>query len=141
MKLETARTIADTALNKARELNLNPMSVVVLDARGALRVVLTEDDASQQRAEIAYGKTNGAIAFGMGTRGLATRAERNPAFMATAAEAVRGPLIPVAGGVLVRDQDGNVLGAVGLSGDKADADEACAVAGIEAAGLVAQVGE
>jgi uncharacterized protein GlcG (DUF336 family) len=87
------------------------MSVVILDARGALPVVLTEDDASQQRAEIAFGKTNGAIAFGMGTRGLAKRAERRPAFMATAAEAIRGPLIPVAGGVLVKDQDGKVVGA------------------------------
>jgi len=141
MKLESARKIVDAALIKARELDLNPMSVVVLDARGALRGVLTEDDASQQRAEIAFGKANGAIAFGMGTRGLAKRAEKNPAFMAAAAEAIRGPLIPVTGGVLVRDKDGNLLGAGGLSGDKADADEACAVAGIEAAGLIAQVDE
>jgi uncharacterized protein GlcG (DUF336 family) len=141
MKLEIARKMADVALQKARELNLNPMSVVVLDARAALRVVLTEDNASQQRAEIAFGKANGAIAFGMGTRGLAKRAANGPAFMATAAEAIRGPLIPVAGAVLVKDQEGNVLGAIGLSGDKSDADEACAIAGIEAVGLVAQTGD
>jgi uncharacterized protein GlcG (DUF336 family) len=141
MKLETARKMADVALQKARELNLNPMSVVVLDARGALRVVLTEDDASQQRAEIAFGKTNGAIAFGMGTRGLATRAKNVPEFMSTAAAAIRGPLIPVAGAVLIKDEDGNVMGAIGLSGDKADNDEACALAGIEAVGLVGQVGD
>lgn len=141
MKLEIARKMADVALQKARELNLNPMSVVVLDARAALRVVLTEDNASQQRAEIAFGKANGAIAFGMGTRGLAKRAANGPAFMATAAEAIRGPLIPVAGAVLVKDQEGSVLGAIGLSGDKSDADEACAIAGIEAVGLVAQVGD
>jgi len=141
MKLEDAKKIAEVALGKAREMELKPMSVVVLDDRAALRAVLTEDDASQQRAEIAFGKANGAVAFGMGTRGLAKRAERLAAFMAAAAVSVRGPFIPVTGGVLVRDQEGNVLGAVGLSGDKADADEACAIAGIEAAGLVAQVGE
>jgi uncharacterized protein GlcG (DUF336 family) len=141
MKLEIARKMADAALQKARELNLNPMSVVVLDARAALRVVLTEDNASQQRAEIAFGKTNGAIAFGMGTRGLAKRAENGPAFMTTAADAIRGPLIPVPGAVLVKDQEGNVLGAIGLSGDKSEADEACAIAGIEAVGLVGQVGD
>ena len=141
MKLEDAKKIAEVALAKAREMDLNPMSVVVLDARAAIRAVLSEDDTSQQRAEIAFGKANGAIAFGMGTRGLAARAERSAAFMATAAEAIRGPLIPVAGGVLIRDKDGTLLGAVGLSGDKADADEACGVAGIEAAGLVAQTGE
>ncbi len=141
MTLEDAKRIAEMALAKARDLDLKPMSVVVLDERAAIRTILTEDRASQQRAEIAMGKANGAVAFGMGTRGLAKRAQNVPGFMPTAANAIRGPMIPVAGGVLVRDKDGNVLGAVGMSGDQADADEACAVAGIEAVGLVAQVDE
>ena len=141
MQLKAAKTITEAALDKARDLNLKPMAVVVLDDRAALRAVLAEDGASQQRAEIAFGKANGAIAFGMGTRGLAARAAKVPDFMPSAALAIRGPLIPVAGGVIVKDAAGKIVGAVGLSGDTAENDEACAVAGIEAAGLIAQTGE
>ncbi|MBT3791918.1 MAG: heme-binding protein [Rhodospirillales bacterium] len=141
MELEIARKMGDGALQKARALNLKPMSVFIQDARGAIRLVLTEDGASQQRAEIAYGKSNGAIAFGMGTRGLAKRVGMVPEFMSTVVHAIRGPLVPVAGGVLVKDKDGTVIGAIGISGDTADHDEACAVSGIEAVGLVAQIGD
>lgn len=141
MQLEIARKIADTALAHARTMKLKPMAVCLLDARAAIRMVLAEDGASQQRAEIAIGKANGAIAFGMGSRGLASRAAKVPDFMPSAALAIRGPLIPVAGGVIIKDASGAILGAVGVSGDTADNDEACAVAGIEAAGLIAQPGE
>lgn len=141
MQLDVARKIADAALARARELKLKPMALCILDARAAMRVVLAEDGASQQRAEIAFGKANGAIAFGMGSRGLATRVAKVPEFMPTAAQAIRGPLIAVPGAVLIKDRSGTVLGVIGVSGDTADNDEACGIAGIDAAGLVAQPGE
>ncbi|MFM1816110.1 MAG: hypothetical protein RLZ98_2805 [Pseudomonadota bacterium] len=141
MQLEVARKIVDAAMAKARQLNLKPMAFCVLDARAAIRLMVAEDGASQQRAEIAFGKTNGAIAFGMGSRGLAKRVAMVPEFMPTAALAIRGPLIAVAGAVLIKDGSGNVLGAIGASGDAADNDEACCLAGIEAAGLISQVGD
>jgi uncharacterized protein GlcG (DUF336 family) len=97
-----------------------------------------EDGSSNKRFEIASGKAQGALALGMGSRALMARAEQQPYFIAAATAAVGGSLIPVPGGVLVRDTAGTLLGAVGVSGDTSDNDEAAAAAGIEAAGLHAQ---
>jgi uncharacterized protein GlcG (DUF336 family) len=97
-----------------------------------------QDGASNNRFEIARGKAYGALALGMGSRALMQRAEQQPYFIAAATAAVGGQLIPVPGGVLVQEDTGVVIGAVGVSGDASDQDEATAVAGIEAAGLVAR---
>ena len=114
--------------------------VVVFDARGALKALAAEDGTSLRRAEIAMGKANGALALGIGSRAIAKRAEEQPTFVAAVSHLVGAPaLVPVPGGVLIRD-GATVLGAVGISGDTSDNDELCAVAGIEAAGLVAQTG-
>ena len=140
MKLDEAQRIVATALATARQHNLKPLAVVVLDARGALRVLAAEDGASLKRAEIAIGKANGVLAMGVGSRRLASMAVERPHFLAAATHAVGGSLIPVPGGVLVKDAAGGVVGAVGVSGDTSDNDEIAALAGIEAAGLKADTG-
>jgi uncharacterized protein GlcG (DUF336 family) len=135
MKLETARElIAETRASGARR-GLKPLSVVVLDAGGQVRAFEREDGSSNARFEIAFGKANGALAFGLGSRALMARAEQNPQFISAAAGAIGGALIPVPGGVLIQTSDGELVGAVGVSGDTSDNDEAVAVDAIEAAGL------
>jgi uncharacterized protein GlcG (DUF336 family) len=139
LTLTQARTIADTTLVFARQNGFKPLSVVVLDVRGARKVVLTEDATSLKRAEIAFGKAYGALAMGSGSRALMTMAADRPNFMAAAMHIADGALVPVPGGVLIR-QGEMVIGAVGISGDTSDNDEAAALAGIEAAGLTADPG-
>lgn len=141
LTLDAARIIVATALRTARERGLKPLAVVVYDARGALKAVEVEDGTSLRRAEIASGKANGSLALGMGSRAIQARAEAQPYFVAAISH-LAGPaaLVPVPGGVLIRGKDGRLLGAVGISGDTSDNDEICAVAGIEAAGLVAETG-
>lgn len=139
LSLDKSRLIADTALRHARTASFKPLSIVVLDARGQRKVVLTEDNTSLKRAEMAYSKAYGAIAMGVGTRTLGKMAAERPHFMAAAMHVADGTLVPVPGGVLVRE-NGMVIGAVGISGDTSDNDEAAAIAGIEAAGLTADPG-
>lgn len=137
MNLETAQTLVTQTLSAARQRGFKPLAVVALDARGAIRALATEDGISTKRAEIALGKAHGAIAMGLGTRELA---KRPPHFLAAVTHAVGGLLVPVPGGVLVRDSKGELLGAVGVSGETSDNDEAVAVAGIESMGLTADPG-
>ena len=140
MKLEIAQKIVAAALANARARNFKPLAVAVLDARGALKAFAAEDGTSLRRAEIATGKAYGALAMGLGSRTLGKMAAERPHFVAAVTHAVGGSLIPVAGGVLIRDGAGAVIGAVGVSGDTSDNDEAAAIAGIEAAGLKADPG-
>ncbi len=136
--LETAKTITAGTRAVGRELGLKPLTVVVLDAGGHVVSVEREDGSANNRFEIAFGKANGALALGMGSRSLMARAELQPYFIAAAGAAIGGKLIPVPGGVLVRDEAGNIVGCVGVSGDTSDNDERAAIAGIESASLVAQ---
>jgi uncharacterized protein GlcG (DUF336 family) len=140
LKLRAAQTILAAALKAARERELKPLAVAVHDARGALRAFAAEDGASLRRAEIAIGKAQGALATGLGSRALFKRAADQPYFIAAVTHAVGGMLIPVPGGVLFRGARGELLGAVGVSGDSSDNDETVAVAGVEAAGFVAETG-
>lgn len=139
LTLDTARVIADTALKFARTHQFKPLSVVVLDARGARKVVLTEDKTSIKRAEIAFAKANGALALGFGSRALMKMAADRPNFISAAMHIADGALVPVPGGVLVLSGM-DVIGAVGISGDTSDNDEAAAIVGIEAAGFAADPG-
>ena len=139
--LAAARIIADTSLAKGREMGLAPLTVVVVDAAGVMKAVLREDGASLARVEIAAGKANACMAMGLAGRELARRAQAMPAFMNALSDLTGGRAVPVPGGVLVKDADGAVLGAVGVSGDASDKDEVCAVAGIRAAGLVPETGD
>ena len=139
MKLATAQTIATEALKFARAKDMKPLAVVVLDERGSTRAVLAEDETSVGRAKIAFGKANGCIQMGLGSRALADRAKSMPQFM-MAADHAFGGLIAVPGGILIRDASGAVAGAVGLSGDTSDNDEAAGLAGLAAAGLKGDTG-
>lgn len=141
LTLAAAQILVSTALETARARDMKPLCVVVYDARGALKYLAAEDGTSLRRGEIARGKANGALALGIGSRGIAKRAEEQAYFVAAVSHVV-GPdaLVPVPGGVLIRDRDGTLIGAVGISGDTSDNDEICAVAGIEAAGFVAETG-
>jgi uncharacterized protein GlcG (DUF336 family) len=136
--LETAKSLTAGVRAAAREHGLKPLTVVVLDAGGHVVSVEREDGSSNNRFEIAFGKAYGALALGMGSRSLMARAEQQPYFITSAAAAIGGKLIPVPGGVLVKDADGTLLGCVGVSGDTSDNDELAAITGIKSASLVAQ---
>ena len=135
--LDQARAVIAGTLAAGHEKGFNPLTVVVLDAGGHVTAVEREDGSSTKRFEIAHGKAHGAIAFGWGSRKTMGRAEDFAPFVTGVAVAI-GALVPVPGGVLIRDSDGELLGAVGVSGDNSDNDETAALAGIESAGLVGQ---
>jgi uncharacterized protein GlcG (DUF336 family) len=140
LSLETVQKIIDRALAEGTARKLKPLAVAVLDPRGAMKAFAAQDGTSLMRGEIAHGKAYGALALGMGSRALFKRAGEQPYFIDAMNALARGALVPVPGGVLVRDGQGALLGAIGISGDTSDNDEACAIAGIEAAGLRADVG-
>ncbi len=133
--LDQARTVVDHALQHAREQAFPPMTVAVLDAAGNLVAFAREDRSSLLRERIARGKAHGALNMGIGSRALAARAESHPHFINALVALAEGNLVPVPGGVIVRDQSGDIIGAVGVSGHLPDDDEACAIAGIDAASL------
>jgi uncharacterized protein GlcG (DUF336 family) len=137
LSLAQARAIIAGALAAGSNASFKPLTVVVLDIGGHVLAVEREDGSSNKRFEVAYGKAHGAVSMGMGSRALMTRAEQQPYFVAAVTHSV-GALVPVPGGVLVRNADGALLGAVGVSGDTSDNDEAAALAGVTSAGLVAQ---
>lgn len=130
-----AQTILRKALATARELELKPLTVVVLDAGGHVVAALREDGASPGRFRIAEGKAYGAVMLGMAGTALHERARAQPYFVQAMNGLYDGRFVPVEGGVLVRDRKGEVVGAVGVTGDTSDNDARCAIAGIEAAGL------
>jgi uncharacterized protein GlcG (DUF336 family) len=134
LTLAQASTILDTALKKGREKNFAPLTVAVLDAGGHLVAFKREDKSGILRFDIAFGKAWGALGMGFGSRSLFERAEKAPMFFTTLAAASGGRVVTNPGGVLIRDAAGNVIGAVGISGDTSDNDELCGIAGIEAAG-------
>jgi len=140
LSLDQASRIVDAALAYAREHKLDPMTVAVLDARGCIVAMKMEDGSSLLRPNIASGKGWSALAMGFGTRNLASRAEMLPGFFGALADLANGRVLPVPGGVLIRDETGTVIGACGGSGDVADNDEACALAGIQGVGLTADPG-
>ena len=139
LSLKQANTIITSALAKARADGMNPLSVIVLDARASLVAAQSEDGVSIMRPKIAHGKANGAIQLGMGSRALMNRAEQQAYFVSAINGTAGGDLVPVPGGCLIKDGD-TVIGAVGISGDTSDNDEAAGMAGIEAAGLTAVTG-
>jgi uncharacterized protein GlcG (DUF336 family) len=140
LTLDQARTIVSAALEAGHRGSFEPLSVAVLDAGGHLIAFERQDGSSNMRFHIAHGKAHGALALGVGSRALMARAEQQPYFIAAASAAIGGAMVPVPGGVLAKDADGATLGAVGVTGDTSDNDEVAAVAGIEAAGLIAETG-
>jgi uncharacterized protein GlcG (DUF336 family) len=140
LTLDQALTIARTTLDTGRRDGLAPLCAVVLDRGGHPLAVLRDDEASIYRSQIATAKAAGCLGMGFGGRALAQRAQAAPQFFAALAAVFPQGIAPVPGGVLIRDADGRLLGAVGVSGDTSDNDEVCALAGIEAAGLVGDTG-
>lgn len=136
--LRKARTIIKTVLTKGREMDLKPLSVVILDAGGHVKSFEREDGAAPGRFGIAHGKAYGAVMLGMAGRAQMARAEQQAYFMAAVNGVYGGAVVPVPGGVLVRDKTGAIIGAVGVTGDTSDNDAIAALAGIEAAGLTGE---
>jgi uncharacterized protein GlcG (DUF336 family) len=141
LTLDKASLIVDKALEKRKEMGFVPLTVAVLDAGGQLKVLKREDGSSLLRPEIAMGKAWGALGMGFGGRELARRASNNPIFFGALSDMSGGRMVPNPGAVLIRSASGDILGSIGISGDKAGNDEICAVYGIEAAGLKADIGD
>lgn len=137
--LAQANVIIENALSKGDEMGLKPLTVAVLDAGGHLKALARTDGSSTIRPEMATGKAYGCIALGVGGRWINQNGVDRPHFMDGLVALSGGKVLPVPGGVLIKD-GGEIIGAVGITGDTSDNDEAAAVAGIEAAGLTADVG-
>ena len=140
LNLQVATAITEQALAVAREISAAPLTVAVLDAGGHLISLQREDGASLLRPQIAIGKAWGALALGKGSRLIAADAQQRPAFIGAVNNLADGQLVPAPGGVLIRDERGGVIGAVGITGDTSDIDEQCAINAVESVGLKADAG-
>jgi len=138
ISLRKAKSIIRTALSKGKELGLKPLSVVVLDAGGHVIAFEREDGSAPGRFAIAHGKAYGSVMLGMAGTAQMARADQQAYFMDAVNGVFGGNVIPVPGGVLVRDKKGGVIGAIGVTGDSSDNDLIAALAGIEAAGLLGE---
>jgi len=137
LTLKQANTIIEKGFAKAREMKIKPLGIVVLDASGHIVSAQREDGASMFRLDVAQGKAWAAVAMGASSKALANRAKTNPNFFVALAATATGKFLPQTGAALIKDKDGTILGAAGGSGGTGEEDEACCVAGIEAAGLTA----
>lgn len=139
ISINKARAMIRKAFQTGREMGLNPLSVVVLDAGGHVKAFEREDGAAPGRFAIAHGKAYGAVMLGMAGTAQMQRAEAQDYFMNAVNGVFGGQVVPVPGGVLIYDKRGTVIGALGVTGDTSDNDAICAAAGIEAANLVAEI--
>lgn len=139
LTLKKANQIINGALATARHLNLAPLTVVVLDQNGFLKAMQREDGATILKQDIATAKAWGAVNMGMSSRSLAIMAEQRPAFMNALVDIAKGKVMPVPGGVLIRNEDNQIIGSIGISGDVSDQDERSAIAGIKEAGFIAGI--
>ena len=138
LTITEAQQVIDGAIAKAKELDLMPLTIAVVDDGGHLKAFARQDGpGAPLRPHIAFGKAWGAVGMGASSRTIEKRAIERPHFITGAIAASGGKLIPVAGGVLIRDVSGEIVGAVGISGDSSDNDEAAAIAGVETAGYTA----
>jgi uncharacterized protein GlcG (DUF336 family) len=135
LTLQQANTIITAALAKSKESGYKPMGIAVLDAAGNLKAFASEDGASMFRFDVARAKAWGAVGMGVSSRALAQRAKENPNFFVSLAATADGKFLPQTGAVVIKDAEGNLLGAVGASGGTGDEDEAICMAGVAAAGL------
>merc|ERR1719272_151129 len=135
LPLASAEIIITEALRAGREEGMMPLTVVVLDSGGHVIAMKREDGSGIMRNEIAIGKAHGALGMGMSSHAIRDRLADRPAFQAALAAASGGKFVPVPGGVLINDAEGDTIGAVGVSGDTSDKDEYCATQGVKAANL------
>ena len=139
LSLNTAQDIISFCLSWRKENGLNPLTIAVLDSGGYLLALARENGTSNLRPEIAQGKARGAVSMGLGSRALYNRAKTEPFFIQAMNSLAGGSLVPVPGGVLIKSE-GEIIGAVGITGDNSSNDEACAIAAIEHVGLTADGG-
>lgn len=140
LSLKHALEIATAVMSEGQARGFAPLGVAVLDPGANVLTVLRDERASLGRTDIAIAKAAGCLAMGFGGRELARRAQIMPQFFAALSNIFPKGIVPVPGGVLIRGRAGEILGAVGVSGDTSDNDEVCALAGIAAAQLVADSG-
>jgi uncharacterized protein GlcG (DUF336 family) len=140
LTLKAAQEIIRAAIDEAKTRKLKPLAIVVLDARGSVKASASQDNTSLLRERVAHGKAFGALSLGLGSRAIFNRAQEQPYFVSAINALAGGALVPVPGGVLIKGEGGDVLGAVGISGDTSDNDEACAVAGIRSVSLTPDAG-
>lgn len=138
LTLDQANALISAALAKGQAMGLKPLSVAVLCPGGHLIAFQRSDGASTLRPQIASGKASGALALGINSRAIADMAADRPSFVASLGPLATGGIIPAAGGVIILDDSGSVIGAVGVTGDSSDNDEICALAGIAAVNLTAR---
>ncbi|MEW2917720.1 heme-binding protein [Ruegeria sp. ANG10] len=138
ISLRKARTIIRKTLDKGHEMELKPLSVVVLDAGGHVIAFEREDGAAPGRFAIAHGKAYGSVMLGIAGTAQMQRAEAQAYFMAAVNGAYGGQVVPVPGGILLRDRKGAVIGAVGVTGDTSDNDVVAGMTGVEGAGLTGE---
>jgi uncharacterized protein GlcG (DUF336 family) len=136
LTLAQANKIIEAAFAEARKTKVKPLAVAVLDEAGHVRSLQREDGASMFRNDVATGKAWAAVGMGASSRTLLQRAKENPHFYGALSATAQGKFLPQTGAVLIKDKDGNILGAAGASGGTGDEDEAVCIAGIAAAGLV-----
>jgi len=139
LSLNTAQDIISFCLSWRKENGLNPLTIAVLDSGGYLLALARENGTSNLRPEIAQGKAHGAVSMGLGSRALYNRAKTEPFFIQAMNSLAGGSLVPVPGGVLIKSE-GEIIGAVGITGDNSSNDEACAIAAIEHVGFTADGG-
>lgn len=138
LTLEEATTIASAALTYARQQDFEPVSVAVLDAAGTIKCLQTEDRIALLRPDVAIAKAWGCLGLGRSTQSITRMSQEMGSLFHTFRDLSDGRLVPSPGGVLIVRQD-ELVGAVGVSGDTGPNDERCALAGIEASGLIAQL--
>ena len=147
MKLKTnlslgiASNIIDSAIENGRLQNLLPLTIVILDSGGKIIACKSEDGSSNLRFDIAYGKAWGALGLGMSSRLIAERLSSRPTFLNALAAVSKGKFVPVQGGVLIEDDKGFTIGAIGISGDTSEKDEYCAINAIKSSGLFSEPAE
>jgi len=137
LTLKQANTIIEQAIAKAHEMKIKPLTVVVLDDSGNIVAVQRDDNASMFRFDVALGKAWGAVAMSCSSRALGKRAKDNPNFFLTLAATAKGKFLPQTGAVVIKNAQGEILGAAGASGGTGDEDEACCAYGVEKTGLTA----
>jgi uncharacterized protein GlcG (DUF336 family) len=134
LSLDEAMTIINGCFAAAKSRRLRPLTAVILDAGGRLKAALKQDGCAMLRFEVAYGKAYAALSMGRPSRLVLQKQREKPVFMDNLMELADGPMFLEAGGQLIRDASGEVIGAIGVTGDAGEMDDVCAIAGIHAAG-------
>ena len=134
LTLDKSNEIIVAILKKGREMNLRPLCVVVTDIGAKITSAQREDGCSQARVEMAQGKAIASLALGRSSAFVRERQKMGPEFVAQVQNFVDHKMFMVGGGELIRDDDGNILGAVGVTGATEEEDEELVAYGIRAAG-------